>query len=228
MSRKYSTECIVLKSSVRRDYDKVCVFFSPHYGKFSAWVRGVRRVNSRRQGSLDTLNRIQAVFSESPTGVKTLAEVSVIDPYGSLKTTMSGISKALYIIELVHRFFYDEARDSESASEAYLLLTKSLASLNKFYSKYPEGVYTFVPVRIMNMFEVRLMKTLGYEMSLNSYLLNKLAITSEEMEYLNSLKLGSAKSALRTLREAYYGADTVIKKYIADIAAEKIYSKTLF
>jgi len=141
---------------------------------------------------------------------------------------MPGISKALYIIELVHRFFYDEAHDYESASEAYLLLTKSLASLNKFYSKYPEGVYTFVPVRIMNMFEVRLMKTLGYEMSLNSYLLNKLAITSEEMDYLNSLKLGSAKSALRTLRKVYSSADTVIKKYIADIAAEKIYSKTLF
>ena len=228
MTRGFSTECVVLKNSNYKDADKLYTLFSSQYGKFTATAKGVRRINSRRLGSLDTLNRAQISFSESTKGIKTIHQAQVLESHKELKKAISGIAKGLYIAELVHRFFYHDTYAHESAPEVYVLLTKSLASLNKFYAKYPEGSFNFVPVRIMNLFEARLMRILGYEMSLDNYLLNRLELGEYEVEYLKSLKSGQSFGDLKLLRDGHTGANAVIKEYVLDVLDERIYSSKLF
>jgi len=219
---------MVLKNSNYKDADKLYTLFSPQYGKFSATAKGVRRINSKRLGSLDTLNRVQISFSESHKGMKIVSQAQVLESHRELKKAISGIAKGLYIAELVHRFFYHDTYEHESAPEIYKLLTKSLASLNKFYGKYPEGSFNFVPVRIMNIFEARLMRILGYEMSLENFLLSRLELGDHELEYLKSLKSGQGFGDLKLLRDGYRGANAVIKEYVLGVLDERIYSSRLF
>ena len=228
MNKSFSTECIVLKNSNYKDADKLYTLFSPQYGKFTATAKGVRRINSKRLGSLDTLNRAQISFSESHKGIKIINQALLLESHKELKKAISGIAKGLYIAELVHRFFYHDTYNHESAPEVYGLLTKSLQSLNKFYAKYPEGSFNFVPVRIMNIFEARLMRALGYEMSLDNFLLNRLELGDDEIEYLKSLKSGQNIGDLKLLQTAHKGANAVIKEYVLDVLDERIYSSRLF
>ena len=228
MNKGFSTECVVLKNSNYKDADKLYTLFSPQYGKFTATAKGVRRINSKRLGSLDTLNRAQISFSESPKGIKIINQAQVLESHKELKKAMSGIAKGLYMAELVHRFFYHDTYNHESALEVYALLTKSLQGLNKFYAKYPEGSFNFVPVRIMNIFEARLMRILGYEMSLDSFLLNRLELNEHEVEYLKSLKSNQSFGDLKLLQSSHKAADAVIKEYVLDVLDERIYSSRLF
>lgn len=201
--------------------------FSPLFGKFTATAKGVRRINSKRLGSLDTLNRAQISFSVSQNGMNTVVQAQVVESHKELKKAMSGIAKGLYMAELVHRFFYHDTYDHESAPGVYGLLIKSLQSLNRFYAKYPEGSFNFVPVRIMNIFEARLMKILGYEMSLDNFLLNRLELDDSELEYLKTLKSGQSFGDLKLLQSSHKAADAVIKEYVLDVLDERIYSSRL-
>ncbi len=228
MNKGFSTECVVLKNSNYKDADKLYTLFSPQHGKFTATAKGVRRINSRRLGSLDTLNRAQISFSESHKGIKIINQAQLVESHKDLKKAMSGIAKGLYMAELVHRFFYHDTYGHESAPEVYGLLTKSLQSLNQFYAKYSEGSFNFVPVRIMNIFEARLMRILGYEMSLDNFLLNRLELGEHEVEYLRSLKSGQSFGDLKLLQSAHKGANAVIKEYVLDVLDERIYSSKLF
>jgi DNA repair protein RecO len=228
VNRSLVTECLILKNSNYKDEDKSYTLFSPQYGKFTATAKGVRRISSRRLGSLDTLNRVQISFSESHAGRKIINQVQVLESHKELKKAMSGIAKGLYMVELVHRFFYHDTYAHESAPEVYALLAKSLQSLNKFYAKYPEGSFNFVPVRIMNLFEARLMRILGYEMSLDNFLLNHLELGEFEVEYLRSLKSGKDFGDLKLLSNSHKAADAVIKEYVLNVLDERVYSSKLF
>jgi len=218
----------VLKNSNYKDADKLYTFFSPQFGKFTATAKGVRRISSRRLGSLDTLNLVRISFSESAKGLKIIHQAQVVESHKHVKQAMSGIAKGLYMAELVHRFFYHETYQHESAPEVYALITKSLASLNKFYAKYPEGSFNFVPVRLMNLFEARLMRILGYEMSLDNFLLNRLELGDTEVEYLRSLKVGQGFGDLKLIQGGHKAGDAVIKEYVSEVLDERIYSSRLF
>ncbi|MBU1970715.1 DNA repair protein RecO, partial [Patescibacteria group bacterium] len=144
MNRGFSTECVVLKNANFQEADKSYTLFAPELGKFTATAKGVRKISSKRAGSLDTLNRTQISLTVSPKGGKTIQQAQVLEPHQDLKKAMSGIAKGLYMAELVHRFFYHGTCQHESAPEIYALFVKSLQSLNKFYGKYREGSFNFV------------------------------------------------------------------------------------
>lgn len=227
MNKSFSTECLVLKNSNYKDADKLYTFFSPEYGKFSAVAKGVRKINSRRLGCLDTLNRVRTSFTENFAGRKSVQQVQVIESYKDLKSSIWGITKGLYMAELIHRFFLHETSQPETSSQIYSLLIRTFKSLNKFYIKYTDEQYTFIPIRMTNMFETKLMEILGYEMSLDNFFLNHLEISDSEVEYLKSLKTGAGFNNLKLLKDGHKAGDSIIKGYISEVLDEPIYSSRL-
>lgn len=228
MKKGFEVECIVLKSSNYKEFDKQYTLFSSELGKFTAIAKGVRKINSKRLGSLDALNRVRVSLFESNRGIKVIGQTQLLESYGNLKKSMSGIAKGLYIAELVHRFFYQETYQHESAPEIYDLIIESLASLDRFYKNYSDKRFNFVAVRIMNLFESKLMRILGYEISLESLLLSKLELNSAEVEYLLSLKSDKGFDNLESIKKGYKLGDNLIKEYITQILEERIYSVKLF
>ncbi len=77
--KKYNVRAVVLKSLKYRDSDKIFTLLSKEKGKISAIGRGVRKISSRRNGNLDTLNLISANIHEDRVGFKSIEEVKTIE-----------------------------------------------------------------------------------------------------------------------------------------------------
>ncbi|HXK52882.1 DNA repair protein RecO [Candidatus Nomurabacteria bacterium] len=152
--KKHNLTCIVLKSFNYKDTDKIYTLFSEERGKISVTAKGVRKITSKRAGSLDTLNLIHASISEAKSGQLYLSELEVIDPFKNIKNAYDLSNKAYYLIEIVDKFLFDQ----QEHRNLFLALLRSLSLLDKNPSTSDFSVCYF---------ELRIMEYLGYGISLD-------------------------------------------------------------
>lgn len=152
--KRYNTQAIVLKSIKYKDSDKIFTLLTKDYGKVSAIARGVRKINSRRSGNLDTLNLISVSFYEDSHDMRSIEEVKTIKSFRNLKKDLEKSTKAYYIVELIHK----SVEENEKVEDIFNLALQSLKTLDE--NKYSGGL-------IINFFELNLMKILGYQLTLN-------------------------------------------------------------
>lgn len=150
--KKYNVRAVVLKSLKYRDSDKIFTLLSKEKGKISAIGRGVRKISSRRNGNLDTLNLVSANIHEDRVGYKSIEEVKTIESFKNLKKDFGKSVKAYYLLELVHK----SIEEGESVTEVFNLLVKCLKALEK--NSYSGDLY-------VSYFEINFMKMLGYQMN---------------------------------------------------------------
>lgn len=152
--RNYSLECFVLRSINYKDSDKLFTLYSKEVGKLSALAKGVRKITSRRAGSLDTLNHVTLGIHESQDDYKFITETRLEESFETLKKDLRTSAYGYYISELV----YKNVEDNEKSAELFSLILKTLRAINK----NPEEVSKYV-----NFFEKNFMRLLGYQMSLD-------------------------------------------------------------
>lgn len=150
---RYNLECVVLRNINYSDADKIYTLFSREKGKISASGKGVRKINSRRGGNLDTLNQVSIGISEGTSGYKIITEAKTIKSFKELKSDLGRSVPAYYMVELIDRFFEDEQENGA----VYRLVLEKLAKLENHIDK------RFVVLS----FEIELMKLLGYALTLD-------------------------------------------------------------
>jgi len=150
---RYKTECIVLKSINWREADKIFTLLSQDKGKISATAKGVRKINSRRRGGLDTLNHSVVEISEGNGGYKTITEVKPLNTFSTVKRDLDKSFCGFYVTELVHRFAEED--DTGSAQDIFDLLIKTLDYLDGEEGKIEQAT---------RVFEVNLLRVLGYDL----------------------------------------------------------------
>lgn len=166
--RKLNVEAIVLKNIAYKDSHKIYTLFTKERGKISAIARGVRKISSRRAGSLDTLNQIHVNITEGRGGFYSINEVQVINSFNGLKDSLDYILTGMYFAELVDVFLEPDHENHE----LYRLLKSALTAL----TKKPER-----PEIVVNVFELRLLEKLGIGLSVD-------ANQGELAKMLNSIK----------------------------------------
>ncbi|MFC1722142.1 DNA repair protein RecO [Patescibacteria group bacterium] len=147
---KFNTEAIVLKHIKYKDTDKIYTLLSKDKGKISAIAKGVRKITSRRSGSLDTLNNINVQINKHKSGQNYIVEASVIKAYSNLKKDFELLKKSFYLVELVNKALWED----ESTDDIYSLLVKAMSDLEETKEK---------PEILINKFEIKFMQLLGYE-----------------------------------------------------------------
>ena len=177
MPRKYNLECVVIKNVKYQDSDRIYTLYSKELGKISATAKGVRKISSRRNGTLDTLNYVQANISESSKGFRYINEVAPKDSFSVLKDDLSYSKQGYYVIELIHRLIEDE----EPSEEIFDLLVKTLKLLSD--SKIENEI-------ILSFFELRLLKLLGYALTFDSFVSCKKEFSRNCGVYRVNLALG--------------------------------------
>ncbi|HVT00632.1 MAG TPA: DNA repair protein RecO [Patescibacteria group bacterium] len=82
------------------DSDRYLTLFTKNNGRIEVLARGVRKITSRRAGSVELLNLVnfQAVKSSKN---HVLTEVSLIDSFNSLKYDLKNIRKVFLMCELI-------------------------------------------------------------------------------------------------------------------------------
>lgn len=148
--KKYTTEAVVLKNINYGDAHKIYTLLTKDYGKITARAMGVRKITSRRAGSLDTLSQISVSISEDDKGFKTIQEVKTIRSYVELKKDLAKIRYGFYVCDLINNLLEND----HPFENIYILFCAVLRNL--ITTKIPERT-------VVNVFELKLLNELGHD-----------------------------------------------------------------
>lgn len=241
----FNLEALVLKSTNRKDYDKVYTVLAKEEGLVTLYARGVRRIKSKRSGSLDTLNHIKAKVSKHGEFLS-IDEVTVLNSFAPIKNSLLFQSHAFYLLELAYRLLKEEPL-SGVFNQLILCLTKLSQSKSDLQSYL-----------IVNTFEVYLMGALGYEINLAecvncaqpfsvdwasfsfsisnggllcpkcSTTLQGVRIDQKTAEVLYSIGSNFKYKPTQLTKEHIYTADDLLKHYVKSILEDSFKSARVF
>ncbi len=127
LPRSYQTEALVLKSLPVGEAGLIVTLYSNEHGKLRAAVRGVRKPTSKMVGHLEPLTRVQlALIRGKPGSLDTVTQAQTLESFSALKSSLEGISKGVYLTELVDGF----GVEGSVSYELYSLVHDTLRFLN--------------------------------------------------------------------------------------------------
>lgn len=137
--KTYKSEGIVLKRSNFGEADKIITVYSKHYGKVSLLAKGVRRMTSRKRGSLEVFNQV-VFFAAKGKGIDIVTETEALNSFSSWRKDLKKIAVAYELCEMVDRLTA-EGSEQEEVYELLVNYLKNLSllaevNLNSFISSF--------------------------------------------------------------------------------------------
>lgn len=173
MSRNISSEAIVLSSKSIGEADKLVTVFSKNFGKMTLIAKGVKRLKSRKRGTLEPFSIIK--FSGiSAKGIPLVNETSIINNLSLVRTDLKKVSVAYFFVEVIMRATQDE----EPNQELYSLLENNLIKLESDHKLK----------KLRQDFSIKLAEILGF-IPTDQFVPN----TDELIEAIIERKLGSIR-----------------------------------
>lgn len=147
--KTYSTEGIILSRRNFGEADRILIIFTKFHGKVRAVARGVRRINSRKKGSLELFNHVK-LFLVKGRSLPHIAEVEVKHSFPDWRKDLLRVGIAYHLSEVTNRLTPEE----QEHKEVFALLLKAFSGLDKldFWAIYP----------FVQTFKVKLLEELGF------------------------------------------------------------------
>ena len=137
--RSYKLEAVVLSKKRIGEADAVVKVYSREMGKLTLIAKGVRKLKSRKRGSLDNFSHVGLSVSRT-YGIHIIDEATLIESFSNWKKDLKRVSIAYYISEVIDKLTGEGEKNE--AVFYYLLNTlvllkavKSLKSHKDFFSK---------------------------------------------------------------------------------------------
>jgi len=109
--RTYKTEGIVLKRINYGEADRILTIYTKHYGKIRAMAKGVRKLTSRKAGSLELFTQT-VIFLVKGKNLDIITETQPIDLFKVWRSDLNKVGVAYYFCELVDKLTPDEQENS--------------------------------------------------------------------------------------------------------------------
>lgn len=155
---RFNSEAIVLKNIKYQDADKIFTLFTKERGKLSALAKGVRKITSRRAGSLDTLSYLKIQISPHISGQNYITETELLKSFKTIKSDYVLTKIAFYLTELIDIGVWAD----ENTTEVFDLIISTLTKLETAGNSKSANNGDNLGI-IVNKFEIKLMQLLGYE-----------------------------------------------------------------
>jgi hypothetical protein len=146
MAHSFSVGSVIVKRFDLGETDRVLTVFSKERGKVSVLAKGVKRIVSRRAGSVEIGNHCELYVYEGKN-FYILTEVKLLDTFLALKSDLATVKYGYYILELVDRL----TAPDEPQEHVFSLLIAILKILNT----NPRKIF-------IRAFELKLLHSLGY------------------------------------------------------------------
>ena len=124
--RTYQTEGVVLKTKEIGEADRLVTIFTRRLGKLTAIAKGVRRINSRRSGSLEPATQAIFFFSRGHTW-DILTQVQLINSFPATRHNLSRITQTYQILEIIYLL----TPEHQEHQDIYELLVDTLTCLSQ-------------------------------------------------------------------------------------------------
>lgn len=139
-------EGVILKRRNFGEADRILTVLTYQKGKILCLAKGVRRINSRRAGNVELLNRVSLYLHQAKSFL-ILTEASSLDTYQKLKEDLTLSTYAFHIIELVDKL---TAENQENR-----ILYEHLVSVLQRLSRKPRQI-------LVRAFEAKILSNLGF------------------------------------------------------------------
>ncbi len=125
--RSYSDEGIVVKRSDYSETDKLITIFTANNGKVTYLAKGIRKVTSRRSGSLELFNYIKFSAIKSLNHVEIISEVQLLNSFNNWRNQLGRITLAYQIAETIDKL----TPDNEPHDDIFRLLKQNLTDIGR-------------------------------------------------------------------------------------------------
>ncbi len=144
--RTFKTEGIILKRTNYGEADRILTLYTKNYGKIKAIAKGIRKINSRKAGSLELFNHA-VVFLTKGKNFDLITEAQAINLFKSWRKNLIKVGVAYYFCELVDKLT-PEGQENQRVFEI----------LRDFLGKINENSLSF----LVRSFEEKLLNELGF------------------------------------------------------------------
>ncbi len=125
--RTFKTEGIILKRTNYGEADRILTIYTKNYGKIKAVAKGVRKITSRKAGSLELFNHT-IIFLAQGRSLPLITEAQAVNLFKFWRKNLAKVGVAYYFCELV-----DKLTPEEQENQAVFGLLKDyLEKINKF------------------------------------------------------------------------------------------------
>lgn len=100
--RRYSSEGIVLSSRKYSESDRILSIYTRDYGKVDVIAKGVRKLKSRKRGSLEVFAHVKFAASRGK-GLDIITEVEMITSFNEFRKNLKKTSVAYFFVETVNK-----------------------------------------------------------------------------------------------------------------------------
>ncbi|MGD0352979.1 MAG: DNA repair protein RecO [Dehalococcoidia bacterium] len=145
--KTYQTEAIIIKRIKLGEADRILTLYTPELGKLKAVAKGTRRPKSKLGGHVELLTHSRLMLARG-RNLDIITQAQTIDNFLPIKDDLEGISRGLYIAELVDSFTGEHIEDRQ----LFDLLLETLKQLSQSKDYEP----------ILRYFELHLLDHLGY------------------------------------------------------------------
>ncbi len=122
----FSDEGFILKRKNFGEADKLITLFTKNHGKVVSVAKGVRKITSRRAGSLELLNQVKVSLHQTK-GLPILTEAQIENTFPDLKEDLNKISIAFLVLELTDRLF-EEGQENRNVFD---LISDTISRIDK-------------------------------------------------------------------------------------------------
>jgi len=110
-SRVFSSEGIVLSLRNYSEVDRIASIYTKKYGRLTFIAKGVRRLKSKKRGSLEVFTHLNFSAARGRGDLDVLTEVEVIDSFQSIKKNITKVSVAYFFVETVEKLTREEEKN---------------------------------------------------------------------------------------------------------------------
>ncbi len=146
----YSTEALILKRRNFGEADKLITIFTRNQGKVATIAKGVRKITSRRAGSLELLNHVKVSLHQTKS-LPILTEAQAINSFPNLKANLENLSSAFIVLELVDRLIAEEQENQV----VFDLMLATLEHINQAKTEIEAR-------KFQTSFQIKLLTEVGY------------------------------------------------------------------
>ena len=150
----YKTSAIVLSTLDYGESDKIVSFYSADFGKIKGIAKGAKKSRKRFANALEPFTNVSLLFSQRRAGALSFVEnCAITNHYGRIRDNLRTTLTASYFVELTDRF----TLEGKASEKLFVLLSQFLSLLNENNGNSE---------KLARIFEIRLLKLMGYEPSL--------------------------------------------------------------
>jgi DNA repair protein RecO (recombination protein O) len=137
--KSYSIEGIIIKRTDAGEADKFITFFSKDKGKITLKAKGVRKLSSKRAGSLELFNRAKISAVAGRGQLDTLTEVQLLESYSQWRKHLGRVNLAYQLCEVVDKLLPDH----QPHPKVYDILSLSLSQISELGDNWQDQLHAW-------------------------------------------------------------------------------------